>query len=255
MRQTPLATRAKTAAAAVNAMCGLHIEGQVTGLSGLAVDVAGLAHHAAVGDRITLAARAGREVMAEIVGFNGTIARAMAFGTAEGIGPGARAIARLGSHGATLRVDDRWVGRVIDPLGQPLDRKGPLPPGPLARPLRANPPDATSRARLGPRIDLGVRALNGFATCRAGQRLGLFSGSGVGKSTLLSMLARRTDCDVAVLALVGERGREVREFLEDDLGPAGLARSVVVVATSDMPPLMRREAAYELFELYHPELY
>jgi flagellum-specific ATP synthase len=97
---------------------------------------------------------------------------------------------------------------------------------------------------LGPPIDLGVRVLNCFATCRTGQRLGLFSGSGVGKSTLLSMLARHTECDVTVLALVGERGREVREFLEDDLGPEGLARSVVVVATSDAPPLMRREAAY-----------
>jgi flagellum-specific ATP synthase len=114
----------------------------------------------------------------------------------------------------------------------------------VARPVRAAPPAATARARLGPRIDLGVRALNLFATCRQGQRLGLFAGSGVGKSTLLAMLARQTGCDVAVLALVGERGREVREFLEDDLGAEGLARSVVVVATSDMPPLMRREAAH-----------
>src|SRR5262249_10030289 len=116
--------------------------------------------------------------------------------------------------------------------------------GARPRPVRAAAPEATGRARLGPRIDLGVRALNLFATCRAGQRLGLFAGSGVGKSTLLAMLARHTACDVAVLALVGERGREVRDFLEDDLGPAGLARAVVVVATSDMPPLMRREAAH-----------
>jgi flagellum-specific ATP synthase len=100
------------------------------------------------------------------------------------------------------------------------------------------------RARLGPRIDLGVKALNGFVTCRQGQRLGLFAGSGVGKSTLLSMLARFTTCDVAVISLVGERGRELREFIEDDLGPEGLARSVLVVATSDEPPLMRRECAY-----------
>jgi flagellum-specific ATP synthase len=100
------------------------------------------------------------------------------------------------------------------------------------------------RARLGPRIDLGVRALNLFTTCREGQRLGLFAGSGVGKSTLMGMLARDTACDVAVIALVGERGREVREFVEDDLGPEGLAKSVVVVATSDTSPLMRREAAY-----------
>ena len=112
------------------------------------------------------------------------------------------------------------------------------------KPTRTAPPEATSRARLGPRIDLGVRALNCFATCRQGQRLGLFAGSGVGKSTLLSMLTRGTECDVVVLALVGERGREVREFIENDLGPDGLARSVVVVATSDAPPLMRRQCAY-----------
>jgi flagellum-specific ATP synthase len=125
-----------------------------------------------------------------------------------------------------------------------MDGRGALPPGPHARPVRAAPPPATSRARLGPPADLGVRALNCFATCRTGQRLGLFSGSGIGKSTLLAMLARYTSCDVAVLALVGERGREVREFIEDDLGPEGMERAVVVVATSDAPPLLRREAAY-----------
>ena len=155
------------------------------------------------------------------------------------------AISSLGARGkAALSPCAAWLGRVIDPLGRPLDDRGPLPSGPKPRPVRATPPPAASRARLGPRIDLGVTALNLFATCRAGQRLGLFAGSGVGKSTLLAMLARNTECDVAVLALVGERGREVREFLEDDLGPDGLARSVVVTATSDSSPLMRREAAY-----------
>jgi flagellum-specific ATP synthase len=124
---------------------------------------------------------------------------------------------------------------VLDPLGRPLDGHGPLPSGSDARLVRGPPPDATQRARLGPRLALSVRALNCFTTCRRGQRLGLFSGSGIGKSTLIAMLARRTACDVAVLALVGERGREVREFLEDDLGDEGLARSVVVVATSDSP--------------------
>jgi flagellum-specific ATP synthase len=133
---------------------------------------------------------------------------------------------------------------VLDPLGRPLDGRGPLPLGKQPMALHAPPPNAMLRTRLGPRLDLGVRVLNAFTTCRQGQRLGLFSGSGVGKSTLLAMLARYTACDVAVLALVGERGREVREFIEDDLGPNGLRRAVVVVATSDSPPLMRREAAY-----------
>ena len=129
-------------------------------------------------------------------------------------------------------------------MGQPIDGKGAVPEGQTPRPVAASPPDATRRARLGDRITLGVRALDLFATCRLGQRLGLFSGSGVGKSTLFAMLARAAVCDVAVIALVGERGREVREFLEDDLGHAGLARSVVVVATSDAPPVLRRRAAY-----------
>jgi flagellum-specific ATP synthase len=133
---------------------------------------------------------------------------------------------------------------VIDPLGNPLDHAGILFGGPTPKATRVSPPEATTRDRLGPRIDLGVRALNCFATCRRGQRLGLFAGSGVGKSTLLSMLTRGTACDVVVLALVGERGREVRDFIENDLGPDGLARSVVVVATSDSPPLMRRQCAY-----------
>jgi flagellum-specific ATP synthase len=167
----------------------------------------------------------------------------MAFGAAEGLGPGGPVHASLPPLSGTLAVADGWVGRVIDPLGRPLDGKGALPCGPAPRPLRAAPPPATARARLGGRISLGVRALDLFATCRQGQRLGLFAGSGIGKSTLLAMLARQAACDVVVLALVGERGREVREFLEDDLGADGLARSVVVVATSDMPPLMRREAA------------
>jgi flagellum-specific ATP synthase len=125
-----------------------------------------------------------------------------------------------------------------------LDHRGPLPEGPIARRVRAAPPLATQRARLAARLDVGVRALNCFATCRQGQRLGLFSGSGIGKSSLLAMLARHTACDVAVLALVGERGREVREFLEDDLGEAGLRHAVAVVATSDSSPFLRRQAAF-----------
>jgi flagellum-specific ATP synthase len=145
-------------------------------------------------------------------------------------------------RGPSLAVSDGWIGRIVDPLGRPIDGRGPLPPG-RPRPVRAAPPPPTDRTRLGPPIELGVRALDAFATCREGQRLGLFAGSGVGKSTLLGMLARRASCDVAVLALVGERGREVREFVEDELGPDGLARSIVVVATSDAPPLLRRQAA------------
>jgi flagellum-specific ATP synthase len=228
---------------------GACITGRVVGFNGLAVDIVGLAPVLSIGDRLTLESRDGRQTQAEIVGFQATHAQAMTFGPLDGIGPGSAArfelrgpARRAFGRGAVLPVSDDWVGRVLDPLGRPLDGRGGVRPG-LPRRVREEPPAATGRARLGHRIDLGVRALDVFATCRQGQRLGLFAGSGVGKSTLLAMLARNTACDIAVLALVGERGREVREFIEDDLGPAGLARAVVVVATSDSPPLMRREAA------------
>ena len=217
------------------------VAGRVCGVSGLALDVAGLSGLLSIGDRMLVTARNGATVQAEAVGFYQDEARAMSFGTLDGIGPGAKVVIG-GTSG--LAVSSGWLGRVIDPLGAALDGKGPLPRGDILRPARAAPPQAAQRGRLGSRIDLGVKALNTFTTCRQGQRLGLFAGSGVGKSTLLSMLARNTDCDVAVIALVGERGRELREFIEDDLGPEGLARSVVLVATSDQPPLMRRECAY-----------
>lgn len=235
------------------------LNGTVTGVSTLAVDVTGLSHHLCVGDRLSLRPHTGKETIAEIVGFHGGIAQAMSFGPLDGLGPGSPVVAELyrmspgrhANHGAFFRhaigqlaVSDGWLGRVIDPLGRPTDGRGLLPRGPSGVPVRGSPPEATSRERLGPRLDLGVRVLNLFTTCRQGQRLGLFAGSGVGKSTLLSMLARQTNCDIAVIALVGERGREVRDFIEDDLGPEGMAKSVVVVATSNSPPLMRREAGY-----------
>jgi flagellum-specific ATP synthase len=243
MRHPSLAIRALTADAALRRIPPLRLSGRVSGISGLVIDLDGLAGHVSVGDRLLLEARDGRGVQAEVVGFRADLAQAMPFDSLDGLGPGSPAVLTSESGGG-FAVSDGWLGRVLDPLGRPMDGHGALPPGATLRPLRAPALEATARARLGPRLDLGVRALNCFTTCRQGQRLGLFSGSGIGKSSLLSMLARYTKCDVAVLALVGERGREVREFLEDDLGAEGLARSVVVVATSDAPPLMRRQAAY-----------
>lgn len=245
MKQLPVATRLEAAAVSLQHLSILHAAGRVTGSAGLCVTVSGLPGLLAVGDRLRLTGR-DRTIPAEITAFRDGAAQAMPLGPLAGIGPGARADVAFRLDGtsmqATLPVSDAWLGRVIDPLGNPLDRRGALPPGP-ACPVRTPPPLAAERSRLGPRIGLGVRALDLFTTCRAGQRLGLFAGSGVGKSTLLAMLAQDAACDVVVLALVGERGREVREFLEDDLGPS-LARSVVVVATSDHPALLRREAAY-----------
>ncbi len=201
------------------------ISGTVTNLLGLVVEVEGLTGLAAVGDRLELRTRDQHRVLAEVIGFHDAALRAMAYGSLDGLAHGSHAQLRDAEDGA-LDVAPSWLGRVIDPLGNPLDGKGILFGGSAGRPTRTAPPEATSRARLGPRIDLGVRALNCFATCRQGQRLGLFAGSGVGKSTLLSMLTLGTECDVVVLALVGERGREVREFIETDLGPDGMVRSV-----------------------------
>ncbi|AOX18081.1 flagellar protein export ATPase FliI [Kozakia baliensis] len=225
----------------------IEIIGHVREISGLCVVVAGLKTFITVGDRVELKARSGEWILAEVVGFKEELARLMAFGSLDGIGPGADARIFYGREADArgLAVSQNWLGRVLDPLGRPIDDKGPLAKtyAPVT-PVRRDPPTPMARARLGPRFDLGVRALDVFTTCRIDQRLGLFAGSGVGKSSLLSMLARYAACDVTVIALVGERGREVREFIEDDLGEEGLRRAVVVVATSDMPPLMRREAAY-----------
>ncbi len=219
------------------------VSGRIVSVSGLVVEIAGLSGQAFVGDQLHLDGRDGASVRAEVVGFRDGLAQAMPFGNLEGLGPGQTATL-LPRTAGWLAVSDRWLGRVVDPLGRAMDGRGPVPTGSRPRPVVAAPPEATRRARLGDRITLGVRALDLFTTCRVGQRLGLFSGSGVGKSTLFAMLARAAVCDVAVIALVGERGREVREFLEDDLGSEGLARAVVVVATSDTPPVLRRRAAH-----------
>lgn len=242
MHQPKVADRLDHAAAGLRQLATHAAFGQVAAANATVVEIAGLGPLVALGDRVGLVARDHVVTPAEIVALRSGQAQAMPLGNMSGIGLGTAARLLPGAGPATLPVHDQWLGRVIDPLGNPLDGRGALRAG-RPRPLRASPPQAAGRARLGPRIGLGVRALDLFTTCRQGQRIGLFAGSGVGKSTLLAMLARHAACDVVVLALVGERGREVREFIEDDLGPA-MPRCVAVVATSDQPPLLRREAAY-----------
>jgi flagellum-specific ATP synthase len=209
-------------------------------VQGALLEVDGLASAATVGARLRLVGRAG-PVEAEVTAIDGERALALAFDPTDSLVSGTPA--ELVAAQAALRPCRSWLGRVVDGLGRPLDGLGPLPRGMSASPLRAMPPPAAERARVGSRLETSVRALDVFAPLCEGQRLGLFAGSGVGKSVLLSMLARWAECDVAVIGLIGERGREVQEFIEDDLGPEGLARSVVVVATSDAPALLRRQAA------------
>jgi len=221
--------------------------GRVAGVVGMLVEIAGLGQLAAVGNRCEILLRDGRRLDCEIVGLRGDRALALPFGPLEGVGLGCKA--ELVAEAAALRPTDAWLGRVVDGLGRPIDGKGPLPTGPRAWPLRAAPPPAHDRARVEGKLDLGLRAINTFLTCCRGQRMGIFAGSGVGKSVLLSMLARYTASDVNVIGLIGERGREVQEWLAEDLGPEGLKRSIVVVATSDEPPLLRRQAAYTTLAL------
>ncbi len=220
---------------------GALIYGRVAAVKGLMIEVAGPVHAMPVGARLTIETGVNGGVPCEVVGFAGENAVVMPFAAIEGVRRGCRAI--VSQSGALVRPSRDWLGRVLNAHGQPVDGKGPIKPGNSPYPFRAPPPPAHARKRVGAPLDLGVRALNTFATVCKGQRLGIFAGSGVGKSVLLSMLARYTACDVAVIGLVGERGREVQEFLQDDLGPQGLKRSIVVVATSDEPALMRRQAA------------
>ena len=216
--------------------------GRVSRIEGLLVEVTGAAGAIALGGEVRLTASKGKKIPCEVVGFRDGRALVMPLGELDGVTLGARA--DFYDQPSQIFPSKEWLGRVVDAFGKPADGKGPLALGAIGYPLRASAPSAHTRARLGGKMDLGVRALNAFTTCAKGQRMGIFSGSGVGKSTLLAMLARNTDADAIVIGLVGERGRELKEFIEDDLGEEGLKRSVVVAATSDEPALVRRQAAF-----------
>ncbi|MDP1770482.1 MAG: FliI/YscN family ATPase [Nitrospirota bacterium] len=179
-------------------------------------------------------------VLAEVVGFRGDRVLLMPLGEMRGIGPGSRLLMK--GHCASVPVGPQLLGRVLDGLGEPLDGKGPLVTE-GHYPLHAAPLNPLQRARITQPLDLGVRAINACLTCGLGQKIGIFASAGVGKSVLLGMMSRYTRADVNVIALIGERGREVNEFLERDLTPAALQRSVVIVATSDQPPLVRLRGA------------
>ena len=216
--------------------------GSVTAVLGLLIEVGGVHRTLAVGARCNVVARDGHLVPCEVIGFRQGRALLMPFSAVEGVGPGCKA--EVADASPVVYPKRAWLGRVVNAAAEPIDGKGPLSYGNVAYNLRGRPPQAHSRRLVAGKVDLGVRALNTFLTCCRGQRMGIFSGSGVGKSVLLSMLARYNVADVSVIGLIGERGREVQEFLEDDLGPEGLAHTIVVVATSDESPLMRRQAAH-----------
>ena len=217
----------------------IRVNGRITRVVGLVME--GHGPGSSIGEFCHVYPRDGAEpVQCEVVGFTDDKILLMPLGEVRGIGPGSKIVARRNT--AAVGVGPGLLGRTLDGLGNPIDGLGPLD---IERhyPLWATPPNPLSRRRIQKPLNVGVKAINGLLTVGKGQRIGIFAGSGVGKSVLLGMMARNTEADVNVIALVGERGREVKEFIEKDLGEEGLKRSILVVATSDQPPLVRMRAS------------
>lgn len=214
--------------------------GRVSAIQGGLILVAGLNTHASLGDRVVFSMRSGDRLAGEIVSLMPQVAGILPEGPTEGLSIGTEVELLFAP---SIAPANSWIGRIIDPFGQPLDGR-PLDQGVEERAFRSAPPPAASRNRLGGRLDTGLAVFDTILPLVRGQRTGLFAGSGVGKSTLLSALAKGVSADVVVIGLIGERGRELREFVEETLGPEGMARSVVIAATSDQSPLTRRRCAW-----------
>lgn len=218
------------------------ISGKVSAVKGLLVECAGLENFVGIGSRCNITALDNSNIPAEVVGVRDNVIMLMPYTDTYNIGVGCHVV--LSQTSSVAYPHDSWMGRVVNALGEPLDDLGSLAKGNRAYPYKNTPPQANKRNRVGGKIDLGVRAINAFVTCCKGQRLGIFSGSGVGKSMLISMLTRFSEAEVKVIGLVGERGREVQEFIQDYLGPEGMKKAVIIVATSNESAIMRRQAAY-----------
>jgi flagellum-specific ATP synthase len=226
----------------IDAIDEVEVFGRVKTVQGLLIEVVGPVRELRVGGRVFIDSQNGNTLTCEIIGFRDGLALCLPFGPVEGVRLGCKAV--FAGHDGAVYPDESWLGRVINAEAQPIDGGEPLMRGAEAYGLRNTPLPAHERARVGNPVDLGVRCLNTFTTCCEGQRMGIFSGSGVGKSVLMSMLTRNTDVDIAIVGLIGERGREVQEFISEYLGEAGIKRAIVIVATSDESALMRRQAAY-----------
>ena len=220
---------------------GTRIVGHVQSVTGMALTVVGLERAMGIGQRCSVHGRRG-PVLGEVVGIGADGTHVLPFGSWDGVSAGDRV--EVLAHGDVIYPDDSWIGHVVDALGRPMDDASDFRQGERARDVKAAPPRAFDRKRVGAKLDTCVKCFDIFTPLCRGQRMGVFAGSGVGKSTLMAMLARNTNADVIVIGLVGERGREVQDFIQEDLGPEGMARSVVVVATGDEPPLLRRQAAW-----------
>ncbi len=216
--------------------------GKVTAVQGLFIEVSGVRAPLTIGDRCNVHTTHNSIVPCELVSFRGDKLLLMPYGSLQGIGPGCRV--DVENAAPVIYPHPSWLGRIVNAFGEPIDGKGPLIKGSKPYYIKSSPPPAAFRDRVKGKVDLGVRAVNTFLTICKGQRMGIFAGSGVGKSTLMSMMAKHTNSDISIIGLIGERGREAKEFVEDVLGKEGLEKSVLVLATSDESPLMRRQAAY-----------
>jgi flagellum-specific ATP synthase len=224
----------------VDTACTIQANGKVTNIVGLVIEAQGpVSRLGTICDIYTKGDS--HKISAEVLGFKDNKVLMMPLAEIRGIGPGCPIVAR--QQRAVIPVGSGLLGRVIDGLGNPIDNKGPIP-AEREYPIYGTPINPLSRKRISKPLDLGIRAINGLLSVGCGQRLGIFAGSGVGKSVLLGMIARKTAADVNVIALIGERGREVNEFIEKELGKEGLKRSVIVVATSDHLPLIRMRGAF-----------
>jgi len=218
----------------------IQLRGRVNQVIGLVIESIGPS--VSIGDRCTVSSRRNGDLQAEVVGFRGNHVLLMPLGDMEGVGPGS--VVTASDEPFTVGVGQGLLGRVIGGLGQPIDGKGEIEDIETRRPIVNSPPDPLKRSRITRHMATGIRSIDALLTCGKGQRFGIFSGSGIGKSVLMGMIARYTAADVNVIALIGERGREVREFLEKDLGEEGLRRSVVVAVTSEQPALIRIKGAF-----------
>ncbi len=214
--------------------------GRVIAIEPAAVRIGGLSFHGHVGDQINIKKRNGKFVAGEIIALSEDSAMVMPYSPLEGLAIGNEVEL---SKQTGIRPSTKWVGRIIDAFGQPLDER-PLFHGVSEVPLRREPPKAATRRALGKRLDAGLSVFNTILPIARGQRIGVFAGSGVGKSSLLGDLARGLEADIVVIALIGERGRELRDFTENVLGVDGMKRAIVIAATSDQSPLIKRRAAW-----------
>jgi flagellum-specific ATP synthase len=221
----------------------IKISGIVVSVRGIVIECKGISEFVSIGSRCKINnPLKSTSIICEVVGFSNELVLLMPFEDTEGVGSGAEV--EVYQHQNVVHPSHQLLGRIIDAFGNPIDDLGPIKAGERAYPLKTSPPPAQKRKRIGGKIDLGVKVIDSFVSCCFGQRMGIFAGSGVGKSVLISMLTKYASTDVKVIGLIGERGREAKEFIEEYLGPEGLKTAVIVLATGDESALLRKRAAY-----------